>query len=159
MSSALAFAIIGTFAAFAAAGAIFDLRSRTIPNLLCLPMAIAGLAGAAALDGGNAALIHLAHLVVALLIGMGIYALKWWGGGDAKFYAATSAWFPITDFFVLLFWISLAGVFLVAAAYVRWKSRRREGASSFFRREKSGLPYGVAIAAGGLLTLTSRALL
>ena len=131
-----------------------DVSQRTIPNWLCLVTAVAGLLYAVTTADAETLLMHLAHLLVALAIGMAFFALRWWGGGDAKFYAAVTAWFPLSAYFQLVFWISIVGLMLVIVTLAkRW--RRLANAA-----EKSvGLPYGVAIGAGMIITLVSSAIL
>lgn len=132
---------------FALAGAWTDIRSRTIPNVLVLVTALAGLAFPAIAGEWNALLMHLAHFGVALLIGLGLYAAKFWGGGDGKFYAAVAAWFPINDFFLLMFAISVVGLFLVLGVIAK-------NGGKMFARGAASVPYGVAIGLGGLMKLT-----
>lgn len=138
----VAIAILSVVAAWS------DIRRRTIANWLCLLTACIGLAFAFGFDGWDAALWHAAHMMVALLIGMGLFAMQWWGGGDGKFYAAVAAWVPLSGFFLLLLWIALAGFLLVAVIFIL----RRIG-PPVERPEGQSLPYGVAIAAGILCTL------
>ena len=57
--------------------AIWDIRYRTIPNWLCLVTAICGLLFAAVPFDASELLMHAAHLLVALVIGMGLFALRW----------------------------------------------------------------------------------
>lgn len=136
--------ILGAIAAYR------DIAARTIPNWLCLVTGLAGLLAAAYpfdLFGWS---LHLAHLAVALAIGMGLFAVGWWGGGDAKFFAAAAAWFPISAFFQLLLWTSAAGLLLVLGVFAaRGGKLRRRGT------ESKGLPYGVAIAAGMIVTFAA----
>jgi prepilin peptidase CpaA len=145
---------LALFAAFAAAGAYFDARYRTIPNVLNGAMAAAGLSAVLLMQGGPAALWAIAHLIAALLLGIAAYSFKLWGGGDAKFYAATAAWFPLPDFPRLIIAISLAGFALLLGWFL---------VARFARHERVGrhaqLPYGLAIAAGGLLTMAPMALI
>ena len=139
------------FACLAAVGAYMDARTRTIPNLLNALMAICGLAAVWLAAGANAGAWAAAHLAIALILGMVIYALGMWGGGDAKFYAAAAAWFELTDAFRLVLSISLAGLILVIGWFVTKRLRARaEGVRS------RDLPYGVAIAAGGVALMATQ---
>jgi prepilin peptidase CpaA len=137
------------FAALALVAAFQDIRTRTIPNLLSLSLAILGLGAVLVIAGGAAALSSLAHFAVVLVAGMVLYALKMWGAGDAKFYAATAIWFPFSEAPRLILAISLSGVVLLAAWYVHGRMRRSaDGTAS------GDLPYGVAIAAGGIIAIS-----
>lgn len=135
-------------ALLAASAAWSDWRRRTIPNWLCLLTASLGILFAAIFSGWEPALWHVAHMVVALAIGMVLFGLRWWGGGDSKFYAAVAAWVPLSGFFALVVWIALAGLVLVAGAYVLRQLKAAEQ-----RRKLDALPYGVAISAGILCTI------
>lgn len=141
--------IVLLFAAFALYGAYSDLRFRTIPNAFNAAMAVAGLAATWFVDGGMAAAYGLAHLAVALAAGMALFALGMWGGGDAKFYAATAAWFALWDFPKLAFAIALTGVVLVLV----WFGGRQLRRGPKLDMKSRELPYGVAIAVGGLAAL------
>lgn len=140
MNSQIAF---GLFCVIAGLGAWFDFRERRIPNWLCAVAALGGLTWAFASAGWGEVPLHLAHLAVALVLGMGIYAMKYWGGGDAKFYAGLAAWFPIATFFALVLFISAFGLLLV---FVAFAIRKRRGSVTGM----GPLPYGIAIAAGSL---------
>ena len=149
--SAVPIAAAVLFVCLATVGAYLDARTRTIPNALNAAMAICGLAAVWLAAGGNAGALAAAHLAVALVLGMVIYALGMWGGGDAKFYAAAAAWFELTDAFRLVLSISLAGLVLVIGWFATRRFRgRAEGARS------RDLPYGVAIAAGGIALMASQ---
>lgn len=139
---------------FAGLAAHWDVRHRTIPNWLCLATGACGLLLAAIPFDANQWLMHTAHLLAALAIGMGLFALHWWGGGDAKFYAAVAGWFPLAGFFQLIFWISIAGLVLVLGDLARRKGKLLARA-----RAANALPYGVAIAAGMIATVVNRIIL
>ena len=133
--------------------AVSDIRGRTIPNFLNAIIALGGLASVLAVGGTGEALSAIGHLAVALAIGLLVYALGMWGGGDAKFYAASSGWFALSELPRLVIGISLGGLLLLI---VWFAVRRLSGKAA--RGAKGGLPYGVAIAAGGIVTMASVAL-
>ena len=66
------------------AAGIYDLASFTIPNFLSLALAALFLAFAAA-AGFSPALLgwHLAAGLAGLVLGFGLFAVGWIGGGDA----------------------------------------------------------------------------
>lgn len=130
-------------------GAWLDLASRRLPNWLCLATAVAGLAFAGFAAGAGALLSPLVHASLALLVGMVLFRLGWIGGGDAKFYAACAAWFPLHQAFALVLWVSLAGLVLVAVwfGYRQATHKRRAGEQAHF----ASVPYGVAVAAGAVV--------
>jgi len=87
---------------------------------------------------------------VQLLIGVGTFAVfavafhvGMMGGGDVKLLAALSLWLPFQGWTSMLVAMSLAGGAVTAAMLVqrRWKGGEVE------------VPYGVAIAIAGLLSL------
>jgi prepilin peptidase CpaA len=136
------------FSGLSATGAWYDARLRTIPNGLNVAMAILGIAAVLLTAGGSDALSAAGHFLAALIGAMVLYTLKLWGGGDAKFYAATAAWFPLRDAPRLMIAVALAGLVLASAWFLLKRWRRNEPAEV-----KSQLPYGLAIAAGGILTM------
>jgi prepilin peptidase CpaA len=147
--TALELAPLALLTPLALAAAVFDVRTRRIPNALNAAIAVAGLVTVAVLAGWLTAGLALAHFAAALALGMLTFAMRLWGGGDAKFYAASAAWFPLADFGLLIMAISIAGLALVIAWFVRRRFRRDE-------RETTGtgqLPYGVAIAAGAICAM------
>ena len=137
---------LAVFSGLALLGAFSDLRSRTIPNALSGVLAVSGLAAVWLASGLGTAGFALLHLLAALAIGMALYALKMWGGGDGKFYAGTAAWFPISEMLSLILTISLAGLVLVIVWFGALRLRKGKPRPG----SKREVPYGVAIAAGGI---------
>lgn len=127
----------------------YDLYSRRIPNLLCLVTALAGAAFAWSLSGMGGLGWHAAHAVVALLVGMALFGAGVIGGGDAKFYAATAMWFPLSLALRLLLLVSMAGIvlllFWIVVRRLTRKPWRTRSGNAF-----DSLPYGVAIGTGAL---------
>lgn len=124
-----------------------DWRHRRIPNWLCGILALLGLAFAAWFGGGDAIAKHAIHAFAALIVGMVLFRFGVFGGGDAKFYAAVAAWFPLALWAKLLIHVSLAGLGLLTVWFI---ARRLMGKKI---RPKSptkydALPYGIAIALG-----------
>jgi prepilin peptidase CpaA len=145
-------------ASLAAMGAItllacwFDIRERRLPNWLVLATAALGL-GIAGWQQGIAVLPwHLAHLAVALAVGIGLYAIRALGAGDAKFYAAVAAWFPLAAGIKLLMAASLAGLGF-ALGWLVWRRIKGNPPPRKPVKDMDKLPFGVAIALGGLLAL------
>lgn len=135
--------------ALAAAGAITDIRSRRIPNLLCIALAVVGIATLALSAGVGALPWSLLIALVAVLTGMALFAAGMIGGGDAKFYAAAACGLPSQEWYHFLGWVSLSGLLLL---FVMAISRRIAGKKVFKHGEWS-VPYGVAIFAGFVLTV------
>ncbi len=129
-------------------GAIGDIRDRRLPNWLSLALLLLGLAHAYYLGGLGMTGWHLAHALIAMVVGAGIFAAGIMGGGDAKFYAGLAAFFPLSEGLNLLLWVSIAGVISILS----WMVLRR--VLPLKKPEDGSLhakfPYGVAIAIGGV---------
>ncbi|NVE94187.1 A24 family peptidase [Altererythrobacter lutimaris] len=129
-----------------AIGALSDIKDRRLPNWLSLLLLIYGLAHGFYLDQWAGLGWHGLHALIALLVGMPLFAMKWFGGGDVKFYTGAAAFFAVSDGVQMLLWVSLLGVALMLG----WIVLRR-----LIRKAKSAptgnhalFPYGVAIMAG-----------
>ena len=136
------------FVAVCLAAAGWDLVKRIIPNALNLVILLGAVAAQVALYFGNgeaAPLSHLAHFAIALIAAMLLFRFRLWGGGDGKFYACLAAWFPLAAALPLAVWTALMGGVLVIAVWLYAKVAK-------LRNWQNTLPYGIAIAAGGLLT-------
>jgi len=137
-------------------GAWLDVRYRRLPNWLCGVTALAGLA--------QAALVHQAHPApfwsfalhgaVALVVGIGLFALRWIGGGDAKFYAGLACWIPFERGAVMLVSVCLAGLVVLLGWFTL---RRLQGKKIMGGKndEAAKLPFGIAIALGAFLAFTA----
>lgn len=128
-----------------------DVFQRKISNWLCILIAVAGLAMAGVLIDLPELGSHALHLVVALVVGMLLFRFGMIGGGDAKFYAACAGWFAWSDAARLLLSVSIAGLALFLGWFtIRRIMRKPIRANSDSNFDK--LPYGIAIAAGAIVT-------
>lgn len=96
----------------------------------------------------------------ALLIGMGMFALRWVGGGDAKLMAAASLWFGLSGVPPFLLYTALIGggfclVLMAARARLQVLALHGPGWVTRLMQPKGDIPYGVAIAVGALLAYPS----
>jgi prepilin peptidase CpaA len=150
--------LMGAFPVLAIAAALKDLTSYTIPNGISLALIAAFLVLAAAsglpLPGLG---VHLLVGVLALAVGMALFALGWVGGGDAKLMAACCLWlgWPATQEF-LFDTVVAGGIFAVMLLTLRAPMIRLHMPATggwFGRLAAPGepAPYGVAIAIGALL--------
>jgi prepilin peptidase CpaA len=135
-----------------------DLRSRTIPNGLTIAIALCAIPfwwatglsfwPEAALQIGLAALVF-ASFAVAFAIGA-------MGGGDVKLLGALALWLPWPSLLVMLVVMSIAGGALTLVMLVR----HRFAGNGAKKGSKDGgpleIPYGVAIAVGGLWVVSER---
>ena len=138
---------LGTLGVFGSAGALLDILTRRLPNILCGLMVIAGLVLAAWIGGLSALGLHLAHAALALVVGYLLFVAGVFGGGDGKFYAAVAAFFPVAQMLSIFVLITVAGLVLAMG----WFGLKRFARGGNKDKENFGkLPYGVAIAAGAL---------
>ena len=139
--------------------AFSDLLTMTIPNWISAAIILLFVI-AAFVAPVPPAVVGMNFLCAFCVLAVTLFFFRfgWMGGGDAKLATATALWFG---------WSGLAGYCLVASVIggvlaVAILSLRRNPVPpallrlSFVSRladETSGLPYGVALAAGALLTL------
>ena len=149
--------LITLFPAAMAFAAATDLITMTVPNRIAIVL-VAGffvMAPVAGLGLGEIG-VHLLVGLAALLIGFGCFAMGWIGGGDAKLFAATALWMGPELIFAYSLTTALIGGALtllillwrgmplpVAFAGQNWIVRLHDA--------KTGVPYGIALAAAGLL--------
>lgn len=145
--------------ALLAVAAGFDLATFTIPNLLSLTLAIAFfLFGLAVRFAPAAFSFHLLAGMIALVVGFGLFALGYIGGGDAKLFAAVALWLGLRDFLSYALAASVVGGFLTLAlvTFREWPlpaGLARQAWILKLHEKSSGIPYGVALAGGALLLL------
>jgi prepilin peptidase CpaA len=140
--------IVAIWSLTLAAAAVSDLRSFRIPNalpaiLMVLFGAVHGLAGFPVPLWAN-----LLHFLAALIVGMVLFSRGWFGGGDAKLYAAAALWFNWSGAVAFLLMTTIAGLILA----IGFISARMMGLRKNVAKEDRRIPYGVAIAAGAILT-------
>src|SRR6185312_1116623 len=87
-------------------------------------------------------------------------ALGWIGGGDAKLFAAVALWLGFTDMMVYALVASICGGALTLAILLLRQCPlpallARQSWLLRLHDEHSGIPYGVALAAGAFLILPS----
>ena len=129
---------------------VWDLKTRTIPNWLNLAIALLAIPFWFSIDlplWPNIA-IQVAVAFVAFWVFAAAFAMGAMGGGDVKLIAALALWLPWQAVLVLVFLMSIAGGVLTAGYLIVHKLARRE--------DKLEIPYGVAIAFGGLWLISER---
>lgn len=132
-------------------GALSDIRHRILPNLVCLLFAIACAGRLGMVDGWSALASSAIHMLVVLAVGLPLFALRWLGGGDVKFYAAAALGVPLAQGTALLLWTSVAGVILTIGLMT---IHLRKAGMPAARRVQ--VPFGVAIFAGYMLATLPR---
>ena len=142
--------LLGGLAILLVVAAVVDTRTFTISNRL--NAAIAVLAPVYWLVVG---LDPWPGMAVQVAVAAGVFALfaltfflGMMGGGDVKLAAALALWFPPAATLKFLVLMSIAGGVLTVLVLIVHRLRKREG--------RPEIPYGVAIAFGGLAILTQR---
>lgn len=133
-----------------ACAAYLDIRFRLLPNLLCLVVLLSGLVMGYRIGGGAWVGWSLLHGVAALIVAMALFRFNLIGGGDGKLYASVAAWLPLKFAPVLAIGISTSGLALVLVWFLGGK-RLVTNVKGQERMAFAKLPYGVAIALGGIL--------
>lgn len=147
----------GVFPLFMIVAAARDIATMTISNRLSALLALSFIP-AAWLSGFSAAEVglHAAVGAAALAFGFAFFTAGWFGGGDAKFLAATALWMGWPDTLSFLMMVALAGgavgVALVAARQFPLPQPllRYEWVVRLHLKE-TGIPYAAALAAGALI--------
>ena len=150
MNIAFSWILLGLLAAALLACCWWDLKTRTIPNWLNLAIALGAVAFwvAVGLPVWPEVALRLAVAFVTFWVFAAAFAMGAMGGGDVKLIAALALWLPWQAVLVLLFLMSIAGGVLTLGYLIRHKLAKRE--------EKLEIPYGVAIAFGGLWLISER---
>lgn len=147
--------------------ATMDIATRLIRNEICLALALLGIVGqlAGPVQIGQS-LIVAAILFLVLFV---IYQRGMIGGGDVKLLVALAIGLPLTGVIELLTATALAGGVLAVAHLMMRRlpyPRLAPAGSSVVRRvyaverwrhlRHAPLPYGVAIACGGIWSILSK---
>jgi prepilin peptidase CpaA len=145
------------FPAIMAFAAFSDMFTMTIPNRVSLIL-IAGFVAMAIFTGMplKTFALHIGAGVATLLVTFALFACGWVGGGDAKLAAATGLWCGFGALMDYLFTASLLGGLLTLGilglrASVPTFVTMRIGWLSRLHEPKCGIPYGIALAAAGLI--------
>jgi prepilin peptidase CpaA len=155
--------------------AFVDIRSRKIPNIITGPALLIGLLLHLAIDGWSGLLTALTAGLVCGLLFLAFYLAGGMGAGDVKLMAAVGCIAGLPNSASLLIWTALAGG--VMALFIilirgRIKQTLRNIGSLMTHHAHEGLtphpdlnlgnqdtlrlPYGLAIALGGTITLYLR---
>lgn len=135
--------------------AAHDINRLTIPNWLNLTLA--GLfIPAAAVSGLPLEIIggHVLAGLLAFMAAFGLFALRLFGGGDAKMIPAVVLWMGPGAAFPFLIYMAVVGGVCALAVLVIRRGIPAALIPGFMRapfEPDAGVPYGVAIAAGAFL--------
>lgn len=148
------FIIFPALMAFAASS---DLLTMRISNKLVLVTAaaffvLALIAGMAPVEIGW----HVAAGAAVLAVTFGMFAAGWIGGGDGKLAAAIGLWFGFDLLLPFLLYASLYGgaltlLILIGRRYLLPAPLMQVGWIERLHNEKTGIPYGIALAAAALM--------
>ncbi|HEY4191052.1 MAG TPA: prepilin peptidase [Mesorhizobium sp.] len=139
--------------------AISDALSMTIANRVPL-LLVAVFAIVAPLTGmeWTAYGMHFAAGALVLCVTFGLFALGGMGGGDAKLLAGTALWmgFNIHLLEYLVVSTALGGLLTIAILAYRKSAlavfTRQSSFLAHVANEANGVPYGIALGIGGLIT-------
>lgn len=147
------YGLLGTLAIALLAAAATDLLRRQIDNELTAAVALLAVpywwASGLSLWPGVAMQVVFALGVSLVLVSL--FACRALGGGDVKLLAAVALWFPWDVYVELALATALLGGPLALASAAHHRLARRPGPIE--------VPYGVAIAGGGLWVLATAPLL
>jgi prepilin peptidase CpaA len=149
--------ILTVFPGAMALAAASDLFTMTLPNRLVLALVLfffmmAPLVGLGWSDVG----LHVALALLALAGTSSLFSFGWMGGGDVKLFAATCLWLKPETLISYSVYAGLIGMAL-ALALVLWRKMPLPAMLSSqdwmvrLHSPKEGVPYGIALAAAGLL--------
>lgn len=143
------------FAAPLMAAACTDFWSMKIPNKVSLAMA-AGFFLTLPLTWQGFPVFgdHLTIGLMFFLAGFVMFALGWFGGGDAKLMAAISLWFGWGDILPFILYTTIFGAFIglfimLSNNLIPIRLRTSELGMRLFQGGDD-MPYGLALAAGAL---------
>jgi prepilin peptidase CpaA len=142
--------LLGALAVILVVAAVIDVRTFTISNRLNIVVALLAPLywWSAGLPLWPDAAIHVAVAAGVFAILSIAFAAGLMGGGDVKLAAALALWFSPAATVRFLVFMSIAGGLVTLVVLVIHKLRSNEG--------RPKVPYGVAIAIGGLAILAQR---
>lgn len=149
---------LAVFAGLLIYAACSDVASLTIPNWVSVLMTALFVPAALATGMPLAEIgMHVLFGVAVLAVGFFLFQANIIGGGDAKLLAAATVWTGFPGFAPFILWTAIAGgVMALSLLAARHFIKQSESKPSFVNRllkHQGGVPYGVAIMAGGLMAL------
>ncbi len=143
--------------------AVVDVRTRRLPTTGVVAIATLFFADSVLTRmPPTEMLVHAGVALFILLVGAALFAARMLGGGDAKLASAIFLWTGAAGFIPALTLISVIGllVSLVSLATRRMDPAQHRGMLAVLALFSSGrgVPYGVALAAGGGVVIVLPAL-
>ena len=154
----LELAVLCVFPWAMAFGGAMDFFTMTIPNRVSIFMVVGFCVLAPFLGIGlNGFMWHLISGLLMLALGAFLFYRGIIGGGDAKLFAAGALWVGFDHLMLFTLYAALAGgvltLAIVAYRYFTlpdWMSRQAWAAR--LHDPAGGVPYGIALAAGAMMT-------
>lgn len=150
------FLVLALLPALLALAAGWDVASLTIPNFIPLAVLVAFAAFSFIVKFPPQLVVgHLLAGLIGLVCGFALFALGFVGGGDAKLFACTLVWMGIHSALQYVLVVSLFGgglaILIVSLRAVPFpQAVTRQPWIARLYDPKGGLPYGVALAFGGV---------
>ncbi|ABC38430.1 probable CpaA2 pilus assembly protein, putative [Burkholderia thailandensis E264] len=130
--------------------ALADLRTRRLATFaVALVGALYGVQALAGAPGDGGFAPHAAIGAIAFAFGAAMFRIGWIAGGDVKLAAVVFLWAGPAHAWPVAFAIGVGGL---AVGVVCIAARRAPRALAWFAPAR-GVPYGVALAAGGVLAV------
>jgi prepilin peptidase CpaA len=142
--------LLVVLAAMLVVAAVIDVRTFTISNRLNAAVALLAPVywWSLSLSLWPGVAVQLAAGAIVFVVLAGAFFVGMMGGGDVKLAAALALWFPPAGTVKFLVIMSLAGGLLTLGLVLFHKLKKRT--------DRPKIPYGVAIACGGLAILAQR---
>lgn len=142
------------------AAAVSDVITYRIPNALVLALAATFVIAASVHFAQTNWLSHVGAALGCLVFGFALYQFRQIGAGDVKLLAAVALWAGMSGLIALLLFMSISGLLaLPLILFARFLVSKAE-AENLWKRpvprvltKRQGVPYGVAIALGGIATI------
>jgi prepilin peptidase CpaA len=138
------------------AAAFSDVKSFRIPNLLVAAVAWLGVTRLIVIGDPSVAFYTVGATFIVLVIGFVLFAQGFIGGGDAKLITAAGLLVGYHDMFSFLVFMGICGALISLAALVIHKYLPLYAGprvAALLPRARLAVPYGVAIATAGSVTL------
>jgi prepilin peptidase CpaA len=150
MNVGFTFLLLGLLAATLVWIAVFDIRTYTISDRLNLGIALLAPAywWAAGVPLWPDAAMQVGVAILVFLFFAGAFYLNVMGGGDVKLAGALALWFTPYDTLRMIVIMSIAGGLLTLVVLAAHRARKK--------LDRPEVPYGVAIAVGGMWLLAQR---
>jgi prepilin peptidase CpaA len=136
-----------------------DIKSLRIPNPLVAAVALLGITRLIVIGDPSAALYTAGASALVLTVGFLLFWQGFCGGGDAKLVTAAALLVGYDDLFAFLFFMGVFGalgslaMLIIHRYFPLWLG---PSLAVLIPKARLSVPYGVAIAAGGITTLLSQ---